>query len=535
MQFWKPFFEAAAKTKLNDPYTEEESIRSEGAVDVSAGEGSLAFDDDASTISDPSQQGTPRAAAPVAGPSRSAASNHQQYSDDVSPFDALQADLSQIGIPSTHQSNLSALDQATKDVHRLRLGELPPDSPDVPVPEWETGLLSGMNGRGGFPAPSPSLSSIVYESSPGPSSARPTSTAASKHHPALLQKILRKNLASPAPPTPRGKGKGKLLFPSEASGNWNGIADLSNTSLAAFASPIKRQGDAADESGWDDHLAAGAHSRHLSSSPAPSRGEFASLIMSPAPRAGSSRTPAKEAAQRMSKDVYNAVDDSPFLSPPSVMKNWGTRNYDLINDSIQEPSFAPSPSEGKRKGFEEEAYGDDDEPSFELAPPTGNAAALADFGGGTTARIDDLLNEQSFARLVDDDEFGQRNLDEQDESYTVDAEHAGGAAHGQYAQDEDEEQYLVEEGISVDVANGPEDTLFGMGAKGHAAGGRSRSLLFQGDEEDDDSFQGGSGGAEGSQFRMMGPNDMDTLHGGALLESEPFEGSPLAGRDRRDY
>jgi DASH complex subunit ASK1 len=447
-KFWKSFFEASANTKLSDPYTGDESFTSEHPMHAHGqGEQSLSFDHegDASNASG-SDGGTPRAAQKT--------SEQHKWSDDVSPFQALRSEMSSLADASDSS--------VTQAVHRLRLGDLPPDSPDLPLPTFESHLESYTQSPIG---PDPSKGkSRAYTGSPAP---RTLKAGADKHHPDLLQKLLRKNLSSPLPPpSPR------QTFPSDLPKNWDGLADLSITPLSAFASPTK-------------------------SSPVPPPPMSFAL-----PRLPYSLTPSKEAARRMAQDVYQSTDglDSPMLDPPSAMKDWATRGYDDLR--LSDNTVAPSPSEAGRRGFEEEEYGEEE--SFELpGPPAG-----LDYGGGTTARIDELLNEDSFARLVDDDEGGLLGdgLEEEEEG-------------GSFV----EEGSYVEEGLSNDAIHrleGPEDTLFGMPQKNNAS--------FAGGGGLDDSFEeelGGRGGESG--FRMMGPNDMDTLHGGMLLESEPFEVSPF--------
>ncbi|ORY79274.1 hypothetical protein BCR35DRAFT_291559 [Leucosporidium creatinivorum] len=524
VKFWKPFFEAAAAQRYSDQDTEVpegDSGISENHLPQNDADASLSFADASQISGDVSQasEGTPQPPTSAHAAKGKAPAGQQPWSDDASQYDSLQADLDQLGLPAKYDANTSAATDSSKEIHRLRLGDLPPDSPDIPVPEWET--INHTTRKPSYQEqPSPSLSA-ANSSLPFPTSTRPGAPPAS--NPALLHKILSKNFASPRPPGSSTPGRSNLPK------GWNGLADLSQTPLSAFASPIKRQGAAADESGWDHDLALGSATRHLSSSPLPPN-----LSIQPSFSLGSpmppSRTPAKEAARRMTQDVYDATtgfEDSPGLEPPSVMKEWATRNY----ASLMEDLPAPSPSEGRRKGFEEEQEnfeGGEGEESFdadEAELQTLRMAALADYGGGTTAKIDDLLGEQSFARLVDDDEadrFGRLNLDEQEESYTMEAPEEHEYDH----QQQHPEQSYVEEGISEDEVVGlapPEDTFFGT-KDGQQQQNRS---LF-----DEDLTSPGQPNANG--FRMMGAVD-HTLHGGQLLESEPFESSPLQGRNRGEY
>jgi len=69
-----------------------------------------------------------------------------------------------------------------------------------------------------------------------------------------------------------------------------------------------------------------------------------------------------------------------------------------------------------------------------------------------------------------------------------------------------------------------EETLFGAKA---AEKQRQRASGLAGSMQPED--------VQGAGFLLRGPaaEDMVTLHGGRLLESQPFEASPLAGRDAR--
>ncbi|SCV71144.1 BQ2448_2732 [Microbotryum intermedium] len=537
VKFWRPFFEKAARIKLTDPflYGDESASQDEGLT-ARAADQSLSFDEGASAES--SNHATPRAPqATISTTKASAPANLKKdklvFADDLSPFQSLQADLHKVR-PTT---SATGVDHASSGVRRLRLGDLPPDSPDVPTPEWETATVGFKTvAETALEAPSPSMSSIHFETtSPetlrkmkqpvqhhSASPIRANSAAASQHDPALLEKILRKNAASPGPSssTP-GRGKARLVRPTDVPRDWDGLVDLSNSSLAAFASPIKRQGDMANESGWDAPVDRVAASKTSSSAHLANRSLASLNLLSPAP----SRVPAKQAAQRMTNDVYSALHDSP-LEPPLIMKEYTARL--MLGEEVP----APSPSEGLRRGFEEEALEEEGD-SMDLSKPfgttrLGKGTLLAEFGGGTTARIDDLLNETSFARIVDDgDDFGTQRVSLQDDSFTDDlptgepgpslskAAPAAAAPFALHGQHKDAGRNAIQ-GL-----DGREDTLFAMRP---AAAEADLSM------GEDDSFAAGMGATK--NFRVLGPDNLDTLHGGVLLESEPFELSPLANRDR---
>ncbi|KAI5481572.1 DASH complex subunit ASK1 [Pseudohyphozyma bogoriensis] len=484
VKFWKMFFEASANTKLNEPYTGDESVHSAepslGAIG-STGESvagdadrSLAFDQDASIVSG-------AALTDAGGTPRPSKQKDHQWSDDLNPFQALNADLEKIGIHSSAESNSSMISQTTRDIVNARGSkDVVPDSPEMVLPEFETiGNLERL-GKGkerafDFAPESPGLPRLR--------------AGADKLQPGLLQKVLQRNMASPRPPgasTPAKGARARFALPDELPKGWNGIADISTTPLSAFsfASPLKRP---------EATTSASAAAPSEISTSSPPRGIPFSL-----PRAPFSQTPAKEAARRVARDVYA---DSPMASPPSVVKAFAARRSMM-------PIPQPSPAESRR-GFEEEAFEDDDEEDLYEMPKV--KGALAEFGGGTTARIDDLLNESSFAKVVDDesDAFA-RVVDDDNEGHPRAYEDDYGG----------EESYALQDELSGELGPaGPEDTLFGLPQARQQAHPHG---------DTDDSFEG----ASQAQFRVLGMSDLDTLHGGVLLESEPFEASPLAGRNR---
>ncbi|GAA5887247.1 hypothetical protein JCM6882_002462 [Rhodosporidiobolus microsporus] len=675
IKFWRPFFEAAASTRLNQPYGEEE------ASTVFSEEPSQATASPNQTISDegdltygahaPSVGGTPRPPPATSGDaSTSGLPSEPQWSNDMSPFQALKADMHE---PAGVEGDFSTMKSTLPDVQRLRLRDLPPDSPDVPEPQFETvnikhalgsstsvyGAASPSDGKGKGRAESESfdLSSAVpsepsyttaFHQQPA-SPARNTRAGGDKAHSALLEKILRKNLASPARPPTLGPGSStpgpgtarKLKFPSDVPRDWNGIANLSQTSLDAFPSPIKRRTSAASSMADASfaHLPSSARSNaSYATSPAPPpranpalnaststlRRQPTSSAVPPSP--AFSRTPAKEAARRTAQNVYNALDpfdllDSPMLEPPSALKNPATMMYRF--DSTTHHGQAPEPdspserstirrtdttlsragdrsnaSAAGRGGYADESFNSlPPQPSFANASQTQaldldamgvglGGAALADFGGGTTANIDDLLaghtmtfnpaahGAQDYAGIVDDD----GGLGHEGESFTDTGEAAASGEGGrgraadstftatqqgydrfaplrdddEYDEADEDEFRAAARGVRLPGQDGPEDTLFGMpaarGGGGAAAGGGAggappkRGVSFGGamaheydpqqgqSYEEEDSF---AQEARQSGFRLHGLEEMETLHGGELLASEPFQASPLAGRSHQ--
>ncbi|GAA5976551.1 hypothetical protein JCM11641_001337 [Rhodosporidiobolus odoratus] len=675
IKFWRPFFETAASIRLDQPYADDAT-----SVDASEEEPSQFTASPNQTISDdgdltygahaPSVGGTPRASlAPgFAGEaSTSGIPSEPQWSNDMSPFQALQDDLKGAGDVG---GDFSAVKAALPDVQRLRLRDLPPDSPDVPEPHFETvnvgNVLSSSaespsQGKGKGRAvgqsfdlssagPSePSFTTAFQHQSP----ARAARAGGDKAHSALLKKILHKNMASPArPPLHHGPGSStpgpgtakKLQFPPDVPKNWDGIANLSQTSLDAFPSPIKRRTSTASSmadgsfahppssirSYGGSYISSPARPPRLDSSLNASTSTLRRQPISSSATAPSSlafsRTPAKEAARRTAQNVYNALDpfdllDSPMLEPPSALKNPATAVY-RFNPAAPPRREPDSPSErgtvqrpastlgregrstvsAGRAGIGgnfSRAYGDEScgslpaQPSFANAshtqaldlaaigvpgalPPADASTSLADFGGGTTANIDELLAGhtmnfnlhgqavEDYAGIVNDDD--EDELPMQDGASFTDTGSAGqvgggGAGGGRamdntftatqqgydhYApvhgekDDEDEEEFRRARGLRLPGQDGPEDTLFGMptakGGQGQAAAKRGVSFGMMGarETEDQEGYEEEDSFAEEARrsgFRLHGLSEMETLHGGELLSSEPFQASPLAGRN----
>ncbi|BGP14354.1 hypothetical protein JCM10213_004481 [Rhodosporidiobolus nylandii] len=663
IKFWRPFFEAAASIRLDQPYADDESsvAATEEPSQMTASPNRTISDDEGDLTYGahaPSVGGTPRAPPPpgTAGEaSTSGIPSEPQWSNDMS-FQAGQQGPEGEGAAGDY----SVAEPSLPDVQRLRLRDLPPDSPDVPEPHFETVNVGNILAGGAYDAGSPSdgkgKARAVGESfdlsSAGPSEpsyttafhqhpaseTKPARAGGDKAHSALREKILRKALASPArSPAHHGPGSStpgpgtarKLKFPSEAPKNWNGIANLTQTSLDAFPSPIKRRTSAAssmaDNSFAQPPSSIRSYANSYMCSPArPSRANPAlssststlrrepasSSAVPPSPAPAFSRTPAKEAARRTAQNVYNALDafdllDSPMLEPPSALKNPATAIYrfDPAPPQAREPDSPTERSTIRRPGgvlardrstasaaagrvYQDESYGSlPAQPSFANASHTqaldlvgmgvvgaaprdtsSTSVSLADFGGGTTANIDELLagHTQTFnphghaatnyAGIVNDDD--EQPLHEGGSFTDTGSGEPGAPPHramdntftatqqgyDQYApiggeEDDDEEEFRAR-GLRLPGQDGPEDTLFGMPA---TRGGQppKRGVSFGGAKQHDYEQQSAHYEEEDSfveearrtGFQLHGLSEMETLHGGELLASEPFQASPLAGRN----
>lgn len=516
------------------------------------------------------------------------------WSTDMSPYQDLQKELNR---DNSALGDFSALRKGLPEVQRLNLRDLPPDSPDLPEPTAFGGDLPDLPGNGRAQYRS---GAAEEPASPAPCGVR---AGGDKTHSALLEKILRKGLASPAPSrigrgpdssTPSGAPAtgSRLKFPSDVPKNWDGIANLSTASLNSFPSPIKRRPGAQDDSMFGAPPSI-ASSRAYLASPAPPATSSNPLKAStsrrapPSPAASSSsflsRTPAKEAARRTALNVYDSLAfDSPGLelAPPTVKFEdmFGKRPEEETPglDRPSQRSTLSRPGGALRSGASN--AGNDSylssapaQPSFVDRSPTQLSAQhhpssssisrdvpLADFGGGTTANIDDLLagaptmtydhhhnplagpiDPQQYAGIVNDDDEPHQPTGGYgaDESFTGDAEddqphHLHRREEPTYTGYDDYEQSLAGEGggrgLRLPGQDGPEDTLFGMppGRGGADAAKAGRTARFA--DVEDDSFTD-SGGVDGgkSGFRLHGLSDMETLHGGELLSSGAFRSRSL--------
>lgn len=624
LQWIKPLFESAASTRLDSHQGDEASAAaSDAPEDLSRAEFDASRDrtvsdlGDESRMTEESADGTPRALRqPRPGdPDVAESPSEPQWSNDMSPFRPGEVDTStNDDAAGAIAGDYSALRNNLPDAQRIRLRDLPPESPDTP--HFET-MTFRPSAHGGQPltfnaadlhadsasSHEPSFATAVPDT---PGSKRPAPLASGRGgHSALLDKVLRKGMdspslarASPARPGARTAGpsaqKSRLQLPGDIPKNWDGIADLSTRGLTAFPSPMKAPVSAA-RSG-PGH----ASGRHLMSSPGvallnASTSTVRRFPASPAPSIALSRTPAKEAARRIAQSVYDATGefDSPDL--PSGFKNASaTKLFDfdaLDREEADEPG-ADSPSQSRSMagtsraggGPASAARGNDSyasvpsQPSFVQRSPTqlynhhqhdtsaasssaaaGPRGTLADFGGGTTANIDELLASASirydpadasnaggsaapgdFAGIVDDDDIprgGESGPDPADDSFTGDAE-PGYQRPADPTLTEYDAAYAQATGrgsLRLPGRDGPEDTLFGMpnaaGGGGTFAAAPSSSAAAAGKrpayaavEEEDDTFtddqaQVAGGGGSRSGFRLHGLDDMATLHGGELLGS----------------
>ena len=425
---------------------------------------------------------------------------------------------------------------------------------------------------------SASLNQSPFEGAPSPLIFQPPlSRRQSGGNQLLLQKVLMKNLVRkdgrPNASTPARKSMRGKALPENFPQQWDGIADLSTTPLSSFDSPQKPS-PAKSQSRFK---AGQSHSRAPHSElafPSPSSSSIASNAASHDTEnsyAGSfglpqydppafsisktrlTRTPAKEAARLMTRDVLqraalrngggigDAGAESPVLDPPSVVKNWATRGYAASTrqtpgphgqvgkspvlplrsalGSLQENGETEIPNddpEGESFEAEFEPFGGE----AELQPPPLNFGHLADKSdevhqenGGAMEEWGDSFEEYGEGASIDQ----QGNAGDGFEETEV---QLGGGYDDAPAEQSFDESHSMEQ-----------ETVFGAkaGRPSFAAQGARYGL----DPEEALRPDMNDRRSAGFQLRGPGADDMVTLHGGKLLESQPFEASPLAGRDPR--
>lgn len=394
----------------------------------------------------------------------------------------------------------------------------------------------------------------------------------------LLHKVLERNTthkygrpSASTPARPRyasttRKSIGKIDMPSDLPQGWNGIADLSQTPLSSFESPQKSTISPKHSNYLRAHTGKAARS---SPSTSPRRSPMRSLqsthtydhsvglhsgmqsFQAPTFSVSKSRltkTPAKEAARLMTHDVLQraalragndmstALLDSPVLEPPSVVKNWATRGYtthlqsSAVHQSASHPAdsprttIAPSPSAMLADAEDDSFEAEFDQPL--VPPPQPKFSHLADSGDevGSRHHQDDTAGDDGWGDSFEDGE--------EDEGASMDDPvppivYENGIANGVVANGDQDGSF--DESRSF----GDEETVFGARRASAVPHNKGAPGVQGYGATDEDGFLRPSHAMAPEDFRMKGlaAEDMVTLHGGKLLESQPFEASPLAGRD----
>ncbi|KAH9462997.1 hypothetical protein MJO28_008873 [Puccinia striiformis f. sp. tritici] len=547
LKFWQGFFEASANVKLSGNNEESE-----------AGSTSQIDNDRTQQTEENSMQTTLQPHEENDFDSRMA----DQTAPD-SPFENLKQDLRQnLGIPAKSSSavlqDVRPVQQADDSQQTGSSGSLrrPPhwhdlsmDSPDVtlqmPVPRDLSMLIDGQSG---ISLDSDiSMSSFIAQESEEDRDQKskktePTHPQTRKSlghganillHQALLRDTMsgkhkRQTISTPAKSRSH---RGSMItgLPVEvADPGWNGLTDLRKVPLDGFVGSSKKihsrpyhpsgeqSGTGFSEEDTEDSIRAGI-------SP-PQTIHFS------VPRSKLAKTPSKEAARLITQDVLETarfragyanpldLEDSSFLEPPSVLRDWKTRGYDTLLVSQVENEekeaelnqFKPSSSTSAFAGCSSDAG-----PSRDLSV----SRALIDLRDGdaqsSSNRGVSTMNSQRSDR---NDPFngpstikqrpgqisgvlgGQSNLGHQLRSMPMD-----------------------------DSMESPPDspTLFGIrhDPKKNPTQASSVPLV--------DPARPNNPTRTSQPFVPMRPEEMDTFFGGNLLESECFEPSPLQGKRMR--
>lgn len=423
-------------------------------VTLQAGEQSHRSDADSSVSSTPStSRGTPPRSAAKA----------PTWSDDASPFDLLQQDMeSEFGVNSTINSPARDSRQGS------RLRDLSMDSPDIVRPELETLSLGDMSkGKGREETPDDSPIRPARKSN-GLADKATAAARKSSSNTMLLQKVLQRNAThGPTASTPATNRTQK--HPFSIPQDWDGLADLSHTSLDPYHQSPNFPNLPRARS-LDDSDAAIA---------------FPSMTHFSVNRAGLSKTPAKEAARMVTRDVLETAAiqmggggiDSPVIEPPSVMKNWATRGYGGLDQESPikppaQPNFAPKIGSSKFS----------DPPAHPVFPPKAAGAS----------RVSDLIRLEDTNEFVEEENLaGQESFDDFGEEAEGDGQDAWGASFGEEGESGMEDTLRQDEedaSASFDMQP-PEDTLFG--AKRPSNGIGQLEKFLRGDREDMQTLHGG--------------------------------------------
>ncbi|KAI8458207.1 DASH complex subunit Ask1-domain-containing protein, partial [Phakopsora pachyrhizi] len=518
LKFWQGFFEASANVKLSDNRNDE-----------SAGGTSSSFP---SNLHDHQSQPTERGPEEL-GIGTSKLTTATRFGDEPNKSTA----QSQLSIPPENSGQSGSTTSLRRPPH---WHDLSMDSPDTTLQMLPTQIISPIK-------PSSSNDSVVSgislslcapsaddEAEPTPRADTRSQTAVATRAPILLHKALmrdmmsekhkRRTISTPAKPS-SSQPVASITFPQEViDPSWNGITDLQKTTLDSFVSPAKQlrrpyvdyTDKASSKDDTEESLRAGI-------SP-PQTINFS------VPRSKLARTPSKEAARLITRDVLETarfragyenptdLEDSPPLEPPSVLREWKTRGYDQLlrpKDEVED--------ERKVDG----GIGTKRQPSLDdrskVPCPSGPLQEVS------RSLIDLRDNETSSSNFEDSFDNTQRALnpfkqgpqDESGDSHR--REHlfsrsnhglSNQPSHGERSEESRGGSFAAfrsrKEDKRLSRASGPSNSLFSP---------ESPDVLQQRSDRD-----------RGRNFVPMKPDEMDTYFGGNLLEAECFEPSPLQGK-----
>ncbi|KAH8923183.1 hypothetical protein BT69DRAFT_1242413 [Atractiella rhizophila] len=525
MKFWKTFFEVSAGIRMGGATYQDEG---DSTLDTTASSDTLGATPRAggSTTADHlSEERTANSTFRPEDlfddePSVTATLQVEAFKEptwstkDVSPYDALQRDI-QDALEASKERQVS-IDRAKRDhadslANMLKDLSLESSSNKLPeAPAFNASTLESTPSlvETAIPPPSP------FYSESNASSLNPNASAPdSSRNMALLRDLNLGNALSSTPAKP--------ILPRDIPKDWNGLADLRTVPLNSFESPAKT---GTKSKGKEKEKGKMSPPRTVSIVPTPAR---------------LARTPSKAVARALiQQDILESfgINLNDNIEPPSAMKDgtWQAR-YGGFND------FASSPARrilGKEadKIFPEPELPDWLDDAFEREEDDeigndGDMASARAEGSGTKV----IGEEHAFIGGEEDDVFGggparehhprasdffddeaslRRNLEESMEESFENTETSG----------------II---IPLEVAeNSFDEDDSGDFNDDHPA---LVEAIYAQDTEGGTAFFGGQPG-EGADFRLMGPgvDDMETYHGGRLLDSRPYFDSPLAAYRKED-
>ncbi|MBW0525829.1 hypothetical protein O181_065544 [Austropuccinia psidii MF-1] len=524
-KFWQGFFEASANVKLSG--NNEDSTLTDRSHQTDSGSQTICLDDD-----------------------------HTQVGVNTanSPFEILKEDLRQnLGIPpklsrppspplsahpteDTHQTTSTASLVRPPHWHDLSI-----DSPDVtfnmPVPQDVSLLMENKSGHSLnseilLSPKDPFDQSLTLDASP--SGERPSSRGQKMLlHQTLLREALsgahkRRTTSTPAKLQSNNQNKPSTCFPPEVTDpNWNGLADLRKIPLDGLvvSSKLQSQNPAhlidkspfklSQQDSMEESLRAGI-------SP-PQTIHFS------VPRSKLAQTPSKEAARLITRDVLETarfragytnptdLEDSPPLEPPSVLREWTARGYE---------SLFKSRAAGEVKDFQQGRSADLEphsllaqQPNPIIPPPSRDVTkSLIDLRD-TDASSSRYPNDQRIMSSQRDDPFNHHpNVRPREAQKAVES---GGLSYRPSSR--------ARSPSFEDETDSPpgSPTFFGVRHEPKRSIKPDR-LVF------DEPRAGNLNEKPNSQtFIPMKPDQSQTIFGGNILESEPFEPSPLQGKRMR--
>lgn len=380
----------------------------------------------------------------------------------------------------------------------------------------------------------------------------------------LLHQLMMKNMIGTHHPRPTistpmkpnalrtDRQTSRLILPQEVSHNWDGMTDLRTTTLDGFVSPSKKSKSQPRVS----NILSKGKSRNVDEDDSVMAGlSPPQTIHFSVPRSKLARTPAKEAARLVTRDVLETarfragyanpsdLEDSPPIEPPSVLRDWNARGYEDI--LRKQPN-----TEGNRRGFEEEndifSPGKSDEGTLRkshhdthvasLIRPSESrdvSSALIDLREGDTNLI---LGQGPYDHLEDrDDPTRKRPLhdssDEERGPLTGTKRIASSPRQSSY-QGNQLNQLPISP--SEDGTGSPPESPTFFGVR-HEPSPESRNSRPSGSSQPQTAQHsrahvGLEKAAPVQTFVPLKPDEINTFFGGNLLESECFEPSPLQNR-----